>query len=244
MNKPEKISLADWNILLNKYPNDLEEILKKIESGYPIQYIIGNVDFFNSIIDIDERALIPRFETELLVQKTIDYINKIWQQKKINIIDLGTGSGCIAISLKKALNCNMTALDISNNSLELAKNNALKNNVKINFINRDMIIPFNKNFDVIVSNPPYIPDDGYVDASVLKYEPNLALFAKDNGLFFYKQIIKVHLSKLNKPGLMAFEIGDNQKELLEKFLNENYCLKYTFKKDFNNRYRYLFIFNE
>ena len=244
MTRPENISLPDWEILKNKYPNNLEEIINKINSGYPVQYLIGNVEFYNSIIDIDERVLIPRFETELLVKETIYYIKKIFANKKIDVIDLGTGSGCIAIALKKSLNCNVDALDISIDALDLASNNALNNNVNINFINKDMTDKFTKKYDVIISNPPYIPYDGYVADNVLQYEPNLALFAKDEGIHFYKQIINKHLNFLNKPGLMAFEIGDNQKEILDDYLKKNYSLKYEFKKDFNNRYRYLFIFKE
>lgn len=108
--KPDYISEPDWIILTKKYPN-AEELLDKL-TNYPPQYLIGNVDFYGSIINVDERVLIPRYETELLVDKTIKYAKRIFTNK-INIIDLGTGSGCIAISLKKNLDCNLTALDIS-----------------------------------------------------------------------------------------------------------------------------------
>lgn len=237
-----EISHKDRELLKEKYPNNLDEILDKISDGYPIQYLIGNVEFLNTTINVDERALIPRFETELLVDKTIKYINKYFQ-KEINIIDLGTGSGCIAISLAKNTNSKVTALDISLDALNLAKENAKLNEVNINFIHKSMIDELNNNYDVIISNPPYISFNGYVDENVKKYEPNIALFAKDDGIYFYKEIILKHLSKLNKPGIMAFEIGDNEEILLTNFLEDNNITNYSFEVDLTNRIRYLFIFN-
>ena len=241
--KPDKISLPDWNILKEKYADNLEEVLRKIADGYPVQYLIGNVEFLNTIINVDERVLIPRFETETLVLKTINYAKEKFN-KKINIIDLGTGSGCIAIALSKNLNSNVTAIDISTDALELAQKNADLNSVVINIKSQDMLDDLEDNYDIIISNPPYIPVDGYVDESVLKYEPHLALYAKDNGLFFYKGILKKHLKKLNKPGFMAFEIGDKEVEGLKEILKDYKELKYSFEYDLTNRYRYLFIFNE
>ena len=99
-------------------------------------------------------------------------------------------------------------------------------------------------YDIIISNPPYIPKDGYVAENVLKYEPHIALFADDEGIYFYKQIIKNNLNKLNKNGFMAFEIGDNEDKLLEEFLKEEGITNYKFECDLTNRIRYLFIFNE
>ena len=237
------ISSKDRELLEKKYPNNLDEILTKINNGYPIQYLIGNVEFLNTIINVDERALIPRFETELLVDKTIKYINKIFN-KQVNIIDLGTGSGCIAIALKKNTNSLVTALDISNDALSLAKENAKNNNIDITFIKGNMEDELNDNYDIIISNPPYIPLDGYVSDSVKNNEPSIALYAPDKGIYYYKQIINKHFKRLNKPGLMAFEIGDNQLKYLEEFLKEKGVNNYKFEVDLTNRVRYLFIFNE
>ena len=243
MNRPQNINIKDWQILKEKYPNNLEEIVSKIESGYPIQYLIGNVEFLDCLIDVDDRVLIPRFETEYLVSLVIDYAKKHFNHK-ISTIDLGTGSGCIAIALKKHLNNDVTAIDISAGALELASANAKKNNVEIEFLHQDMLSDLKDNYDIIISNPPYIPHDGYVEDKVLKYEPNLALFVEDNGLYFYKQIINKYLKNLNKPGLMAFEIGDNESVPLQNFLDSNFDLKYKFLSDLTGRTRYLFIFNE
>lgn len=243
MNRPQNINIKDWQILKEKYPDNLEQIVSKIKSGYPIQYLIGDVEFLDCLINVDDRVLIPRFETEYLVSLVIDYAKKHFNHK-ISTIDLGTGSGCIAIALKKHLNSQVSAVDISLAALDLARKNAQKNNVEIEFIHQDMLSDLNDNYDIIISNPPYIPHDGYVEDRVLKYEPHLALFAEDNGLYFYKQIINQHLKNLNKPGLMAFEIGDNESSDLQMFLDANINLKYEFASDLTARTRYLFIFNE
>lgn len=242
MNKPEFLSFKDWELLKNKYPKNIEEILAKITAGYPVQYLIGNVYFYNSIINVSENVLIPRPETEYLVEKTIDYAKKF--NHKINIIDLGTGSGCIAIALKKELDSEVSALDISHDALDLAKLNARENNVDVNFYEKDIAKPLENMYDIIISNPPYIPKNGYIAENVLKYEPHIALFADEEGIYFYKQIIKNNLNKLNKKGFMAFEIGDNEDKLLEEFLKEEGIVKFKFECDLTGRIRYLFIFNE
>ena len=202
MNKPEHISYKDWELLNNKYSSkQLEEYFNK---NYPYQYLIGNVDFCNNLIKVDERVLIPRYETELLVNEVLNFL-KEKQIKNLKIVDLCTGSGCIAISLKKEIDCTIDAVDISTQALELAKINALENNAEVNFINRD-ILKDDKyyEYDVVISNPPYIEETETVGIST-KYEPQIALFAKDNGLEFYKKILKYYQAKL-----YAFEIGYKQ----------------------------------
>ena len=111
MNKPKNVTDTDWQLLKEKYPNKLNDVSVLLENDYPVQYLIGNVEFIDSIIKVDKRVLIPRFETELLVEKTINYAKKIFKNK-INIVDLGTGSGCISIALKKHLDCSIDAIDI------------------------------------------------------------------------------------------------------------------------------------
>ena len=236
--KPDYISLPDWELLRKKYPNT-KELLEKL-TIYPHQYLLGNVEFYGNTINVDKRVLIPRFETELLVDKTIKYARSIFNTK-INIIDLGTGSGCIAIALKKNLNSTVTAIDISNEALSLAKDNAKLNDVDITFINQSMTEPLEDRYDIIISNPPYIPYDGFIEVKVKQTEPNIALFAPDSGHYFYKQILNKHLNHLNKPGLIALEIGDNQKEKLETIV-ANLNLKYSFEEDLQGLPRYLFIF--
>ena len=238
--KTDFITDTDWKILKEKYPQNINEILKKLESHYPVQYLIGNVEFLNTIINVDERVLIPRFETELLVEKTIKRIIALNIQNP-RIIDLGTGSGCIAISLKKNLPCFVTAIDISEQAIELAKENALKNQVEIEYKIENMINTNLEGYDVIISNPPYVNETETVGEET-KYEPQNALFAKNNGLYFYEEILK-NISKLSTmPKLVAFEIGMSEgediKNLALKYLSTK---KILIEKDLTNRDRYIFI---
>ena len=238
--KTDFITDTDWKILKEKYPQNINEIIKKLESHYPVQYLIGNVEFLNTIINVDERVLIPRFETELLVEKTIKRIKALNIQNP-RIIDLGTGSGCIAISLKKNLPCFVTAIDISEQAIELAKENALKNQVEIEYKIENMINTNLEGYDVIISNPPYVKETESVGEET-KYEPQNALFAKNNGLYFYEEILK-NISKLSTmPKLVAFEIGMSEgediKNLALKYLSTK---KILIEKDLTNRERYIFI---
>lgn len=238
--KPDFITDTDWKILKEKYPQNINEILKKLESHYPVQYVIGNVEFLNTIINVDERVLIPRFETELLVEKTIKRIKALNIQNP-RIIDLGTGSGCIAISLKKNLPCFVTAIDISEQAIKLAKENALKNQVEIEYKIENMINTNLEGYDVIISNPPYVKETEPVGEET-KYEPQSALFAKNNGSYFYEEILK-NISKLSTmPKLVAFEIGMSEgediKSLALKYLSTK---KILIEKDLTNRDRYIFI---
>ena len=235
--------MKDKDLILKYVPKDKqEEALKKLKENIPIQYIIGDVDFCGYKIKVDERVLIPRFETEFLVDKTVKIASKLFN-KKLNILDLGTGSGCIAISLAKMLDGNVTAVDISRDALDLAKENAKLNNVDINFKKHDMTKRINGKYDIIISNPPYIPYDGYVEKIVKNNEPNIALFSKDEGIYFYKKILDYAFDILNKPGLIAFEIGDNEKNILEEYIKK-FKKKYEFINDLNGLVRYLFIYNE
>ncbi len=237
--------MTDEELIKRYVVKDLQtQALAKLHEGYPVQYIIGDVEFYNSIIKVNENVLIPRFGTEFLVEKTVNYAKEMFN-KKIDIIDLGTGSGCIAIALKKELDANITAIDISPEALKLAKENAKLNQVDIKFIEGDIAKKPQGKYDIIISNPPYLPYDGFVEEKVKKYEPHLALFATDDGIYFYKKILEYSKDILKKKFLMAFEIGSDEREALTKLLEEHYPnYKYEFQKDFNNLDRYLFIFSE
>ncbi len=238
--KPDFITDTDWKILKEKYPQNINEILKKLENHYPVQYLIGNVEFLNTIINVDERVLIPRFETELLVEKTIKKIKALNIQNP-KIIDLGTGSGCIAIALKKNLSCTVTGIDISNQAIEVAKENALKNQVEIEYKIENMINTNLEGYDVIISNPPYVKETEPVGEET-KYEPQNALFAKNNGLYFYEEILK-NISKLSTmPKLVAFEIGMSEGEEIKSLALKYLSTKKIFiEKDLTNRNRYIFM---
>lgn len=232
---------------LKKYlpTNKLNQGLKKLEEGLSPQYIVGNVNFYGNTIKVDKRALIPRFETELLVEKTINYIKKIYN-KKIKILEIGTGSGCIAITLKKEIDSDITATDISKKAIDLAQENATLNNVKINFIESDIFPNIKDKYDVIISNPPYISPSEKIEDIVLNNEPHNALFAENNGLYFYEQILKRSSNYLNKNYFIAFEIGYKQgkeiKKLAYKYLGNN--ININIEKDYSDKDRYIFIWNK
>ncbi len=238
--KKEEISNIDLKLLHEKYPDNFEEIEKKLEENYPVQYLIGHVDFLNTNILVDERVLIPRFETELLVAKTIDRI----EAHHINnpkILDLGCGSGCISIALKKNILCEVIGIDISKEAIELAKENAKRNKVEVDFQEKDMLSISYEGADVIISNPPYVKEDEEVGPST-KYEPQNALFAPNEGLYFYENII-INISKMNeKPKLIAFEIGMTQGKEIEKIARQYLTdYKIEIEKDLTERDRYVFL---
>ena len=226
---------------LKKYlnPDKLEEGLQRLEKGEPVQYIVGNVDFYGYNFIVNKNVLIPRFETEELVDRTIKYIKK-YLNKNLDIVDLGTGSGCIAITLKKELNCNVDAVDISDKALEVAKLNAKNNNVDINFIEGDMLKPLTKKYDVIISNPPYISYDEEIEEIVKNNEPHSALYADDEGLYYYKEIIKNVNNYLKEKAIIAFEIGYLQGDKLKEYAS-NYFANVIVEQDLSGKDRYLFI---
>ena len=178
---------------LRKYlkDKDLDTALKELESGIPVQYIVGNTNFYGYDFKVNRNTLIPRFETEILVEKTYNYIKKYFNKDNIKILDIGTGSGCIAITLNKLLNSSdITGIDISSEALEVAKENNISNNTNVKFIESDIFSNVSDKYDVIISNPPYI---SYGDTEVMDIvknnEPHLALYAKDNGLQLLPRVV-------------------------------------------------------
>ena len=230
---------------LKKYYNgDFDDAIKRFEKGEPVQYIVGNVNFYGYELDVNKNVLIPRRETEELVEEVIkrskDFINP-------TIIDVGTGSGAIAISLSKELNTHIYASDISETALEVAKKNSINNNADITFYNGDMLKPYIENnikVDIIVSNPPYIKEDEQIESIVYNNEPHLALYAKDNGLEFYESILKDASKILKDKYLIAFEIGETQglevRELALKYIKN---AKVEIKKDLSLKTRMVFVYN-
>lgn len=229
---------------LKKYlPEEkLSKGLEKLEKGMPVQYIVGHVNFYGNNIKVNKNVLIPRFETELLVEKTVNYAKKTFN-KKISILDIGTGSGAIAITLKKKLDSEIEAIDISENALKVAQENVLNNNVEINLFKSDIFQNVIKKYDIIISNPPYIGENEEVEEIVKNNEPHLALYAKNDGLEFYEKILKDVKKHIKKPGLIALEIGMNQGEKITAIANKyiNYK-KISIEKDLTGKDRYIFIF--
>ena len=231
---------------LKKYlpENKLKKGLKQLNKGLPTQYIVGNVSFYGYTINVNKNVLIPRFETEELVENTLKYINKYFKGN-LNVLEIGTGSGCISIALKKEnSNLNITSTDISKKALKMAKNNAKLNNVDINFVNTNIYDGINDKFDIIISNPPYIAYDEKIEDIVYNNEPHLALFADNNGLYFYEEILKNIKNILKNKYLIAFEIGESQandiKKIANKYLPNS---KIIVKKDMQHRNRMIFIHN-
>ena len=244
-NKPENISNLDWNLLCQKYDN-LDEVISKIDEGYPIAYLIGDVSFYGYPFKVNENVLIPRFETETLIEKTIELIKNL-NLENSNLIDLGTGSGVIAITLKKEIpSLNITAIDKSKEALNIAIENSKLNNVNVDFQNQDIFnYELSENISIVISNPPYIEEDSNYNQNVL-YEPKEAIFVSNkNPLIYYEQILKIAQEKINKKHLIAFEIDEDHKEDMYTlckmyFPNDNAVIE----TDLAGKNRYAFIYSE
>lgn len=245
MNKPCFVNDLDWDLLTKKYKN-VRPIIRKLKKDYPVQYLIGNVDFYGYKINVNKHVLIPRFETETLVEKTINYL-KEYNLTDVDVLEIGTGSGCIPIVLKSKLpDLRITSIDKSKSALKVAKKNIKLNKLKdITLINMNVFKyrPIN-NYSVIISNPPYISKNIKIDPKC-KYEPSTAIYAKNNGLIFYEYIIKESLKYTTEKCILAFEIGEEQGRYLKKYSRVYYPdAKVKIEKDLSGRDRYLFIINE
>ena len=223
----------------------LQEGMELLDKGISPQYIVGNVNFYGNEIRVNPNVLIPRFETELLVEKTISYVKEVFGNKKIDILDIGTGSGCIAITLKKELGCEIVACDKSEKALEVAKKNASLNHVDIDFRYSDIFSNISGCFDVIISNPPYIREDEDIEDIVKNNEPHMALYASCNGLYFYQEILKNCKKYLKDKYIIAFEIGelqgDDVSRLAHQYLNN---IDVMVEKDYSGKNRFVFIFSK
>ena len=233
-NNLKRIDLA-LNVDLEFSENEIElwnDILDKLKKEIPIQYILGTTHFYDLEFEINPNVLIPRPETEEL----IDWIIKENSaNNNLKILDIGTGSGCIAISLVKNIkNADVSALDVSIKALATAQKNAVKNNVNINFIHKNILetIDLNQKFDIIVSNPPYVRnlEKHEIHKNVLNNEPHLALFVEDDdALIFYRKIAELAQINLAQNGQLFFEInqylGSETKNLLEKMNFKNIELR-------------------
>ena len=224
--------------LINNYKLGINKLIE----GYPVQYIIGSVNFYGREYMVNKNVLIPRFETEGLVEKSLELIKKYFS-KDIHLLDIGTGSGVIGITLQKELNIDVTCSDISAKALEVADINARANEATIDFIESDVFSNIgDKKFDVIISNPPYISTDEEVMDIVKEYEPNNALYAPDNGLAIYKNIIDNCSNYLKNKYLIGFEIGATQNEEIVNYAKENLeGIEVFSMKDLQERDRYIFI---
>ena len=263
----EYLDLQRIDITLNpdfKINNDillvLNTALKRLKNEEPIQYIIGHTEFFGFPFLVDENILIPRPETEELVEWILLEAANLQSNeasKSLNILDIGTGSGCIPISLAKKLpTATVSAIDVSVGALKIAKKNAIVNNVKIEFIEADILqtehlnifadsstlcnTNSKKKFDIIASNPPYVRELEKVEIqnNVLQNEPHLALFVSDdNPLIFYDKIADLAKQHLTKEGLLFFEINQYLGQETAKMLTEKGFKNIELRKDMSGNQR-------
>lgn len=243
----QKNPLELLNYLNEEVPFNLVELYKKevlaLEEGKPLQYVMGYVNFYGNRFEIDERVLIPRFETEELVENTIKYCQQFFTQP-VDIIDLGCGSGAIGLTLEKKLSPKSVDLvDISKDALEVAHKNCGNFHSQANLIQSDFFTNVQKQYDIIISNPPYIKEEEEIEEIVKENEPSIALYAGKDGLDCYKKILKDCKSHMKERCLIAFEIGCTQAEdiieLIHKYIGN---VPIEVKKDLSEKNRMIFIF--
>ena len=215
-------------------------IEKHIKEDVPLSHLVGFEYFYDRKFKVTKDVLSPRMETEELIYKVVDYI-KANDKDNLKILDLCTGSGIIAITLRKELenmSLEVVASDISEEALKVAKENSIMNEAEVKFIQSDIFENINEKFDIIVSNPPYIAysDKITMEDNVLNYDPHLALFAEEDGIYFYREIVENAKEYLEEDGIVFFEIGYDQREKILKLANEN-KFKAEVYKDINVRDR-------
>lgn len=214
-----------------------QEIMKAADrraKGESLDNIFGYTEFYGLRFDVNKKVLTPRMETEILVEQVLKAEKNY---KKPTVLDLGTGSGAIAVSIAKNCEANVTAVDISKMALAVAENNARKNDVKIEFVHSNLFdgLKRKRRFDIIVSNPPYIPSDDIkkLDKNVRECDPILALDGGEDGLDFYREIISKAKSRLNSGGVLFFEVGKGQALAVRKMLRDEGFEEIKTTKDYN-----------
>lgn len=222
--------------------------MKRYMDGEPIQYIKGKETFFSRDFIVNENVLIPRYETEELVENILYRIDDFFEDyESIDLCDVGTGSGAIAISLAlEEPKLNVVATDISEEALEVARENAQNLGANVEFYQGDMVQPLldrGVKVDIFVSNPPYIPQDQDIESVVKDNEPHVALFGGNDGLYFYRQIFENVQPLLKERALLAFEMGFDQREIMEEAVEHYFPnIPYEIIKDMNGKDRMLFIY--
>ena len=220
--------------------------LKKLDQylieDVPVQHLIGHSYFFGYKFKVNQDVLIPRSETEQLVEHVLYYYDQYFNDQKLDVLDLGTGSGCIGLTLAlEAKDLNVTISDISQDALNVALENKEQLNAKAQIIQSDLFEKINHQFDMIISNPPYIPDDEIVQDIVTK-EPSVALYGGKLGVDFYERIIKESISYIKEKALIGFEHGYQQKAQIFAFAKKYYPDANIIQvKDLQGRDRFTFI---
>ncbi len=244
-----KRQLMEPNLRIDEWQyHQLEEAVKRLLSGEPVQYVTGVARFGDLLIKVSPAVLIPRPETEELVQKVCASVPK---EKPLRICDIGTGSGCIAIALAKYfVNAEVIGVDVSEAALKVAKENAESNGVKVNFVQDDVLHPqselFSQPVDLVVSNPPYVCDSerATMERNVLDWEPENALFVPDaDPLLFYRQILHLAKNQLNPDGQIWFEINERMGEEMLQLCREIGFAEAEILLDFADKPRFLRFFS-
>ena len=213
-----------------------EKVLLRLKAQEPIQYILGTTEFYGLTFKVNEHTLIPRPETEELVDWVLSNLHD--QDRVLDILDIGTGSGCIAISLAKNIpTARVSGIDISEKTLEVAQENAVKNQVLVSFCKKDILetTALKNKYDVMVSNPPYVRqlEKKAMNANVLDYEPGLALFVpNEDPLLFYRKIARLAMVSLQTRGWLYFEINEYLSKEMDVLLKEIGFANIEIKKDF------------
>lgn len=223
-----------------------EDGVKRLLNDEPMNYILGYSYFCGYKMFVNKDVLIPRYETEELVGLILSKYDEFFAKENVDVCDVGTGSGAIAIALKKEEDrMNVYASDISSDALKMAKENAEANDAKIEFFLGSMLDPYIENnikVDILVSNPPYIKNDEIMESSVIDYEPHVALFGGDDGLKFYREIFENAHKILKQKAMLFFEMGYDQKENLSKLAKECFANgQIEVFKDINGKDRMLMI---
>ena len=226
------------------YDEFLYGVDRYIIKNIPVQHIIGYEYFFGYQFKVNNDVLIPRFETEELVANVLELYDDVFDGENVKVVDIGTGSGCLAVTLSvEEKSMNVSATDISKEALEVAKTNNDSLGGTVTFYQGDLYEPLkNQKFDILVSNPPYIPNDEYVEGLVKDNEPHVALFGGEDGLDFYRKIIEGAESILNEKYFIAFEHAYDKAKELKKIIEENIAdCEIIQKKDMQGKDRMTFI---
>lgn len=241
--KREELFFKYNQIIDTNVRNEFNKLLLRLEEGEPLEYILGKVFFYNVDIEVNRDVLIPRIETEELVEKIGEELKRSDLSNK-TLCDLCTGSGCIAIALKRRFpSLIISASDISGNALTVAYKNAFSNNVNINFERGDLLEPFRgKKFDFITCNPPYVSKKEYDDLQAgLKFEPVEALIAENEGFYFYEKLANLFPFFLKPKGRAFFEIGYTQGEVVKKMFSKDIWKKADILQDLAGHDRFFFL---
>ncbi len=244
MTSADLIMNINTEMPIDNYKEFLYGVDRYITKNIPVQHIIGYEYFYGHKFIVNKDVLIPRYETEELVAHVLMYYDEVFEDKDVEVLDIGTGSGCLAVTLDiEEQHMNVVGTDISNEALETAKQNNENLKGKATFLQGDLFEPIKgRKFDIIVSNPPYIPQGEYVEDLVVNNEPDIALFGGEDGLYFYRLIIEQAPNFVNDRFIIAFEHAYDKAKELKKIIQKHFVdVDIIQKKDMQGKDRMTFI---